>query len=408
MKRYYFDEDNRETSNYSTYWNGIINIHKENIQMNYDNLKIIKEIFKKKYNIQLEWIGIELNQIKITIHRNMKYYYYQFEKDIIGIIKNIQKSCKIKIESAIFEAWESKHNSDIYKYTIKKEEQKFKLIKKKLNIEKWNSKIKKDNMIDLQEKINELELYNDYITIVGNIYLDENNINSSNIQELNEYIKIKYQLEFKIYSSLNTINIFISERFDMNYDTFEKLLFNIVKYIESHYCVVKGGSFKIIKDEAYKYTLIKVDDSFNLKKIESSNVVCPYPTIWNGYLKNEKLKKNWLNKDKIKTINEVLADKYDIMFYLYYDDNTLYFSICTDTYYYYYQFEHDILKIIDSIEKILNIKFTNGKFEAFESRFNADMYTYNFYLEHMTLKFDKSCINMTNFETIKKQKNNKN
>ena len=128
MKRYYFDDENQNIVYYSTYWYGTINVN--NNQLNYSNLVHINNIFKTKYNIELEWLSIDENQIKLTIHRNMKYYYYQFEKEILSILKDIQRNCKFKIDNAIFDAWESKHDSNMYKYTIKKVNQVFKLIKK--------------------------------------------------------------------------------------------------------------------------------------------------------------------------------------------------------------------------------------------------------------------------------------
>ena len=118
MKRYYFDDENQNIVYYSTYWYGIINI--DNKQLNYSNLLHIKDIFETKYNIELEWLSIDENQIKLTIHRNMKYYYHQFEKDILSILKDIQRKCKFKIDNANFDACESKHDSNMYKYTINK------------------------------------------------------------------------------------------------------------------------------------------------------------------------------------------------------------------------------------------------------------------------------------------------
>lgn len=92
------------------------------------------------------------------------------------------------------------------------------------------------------------------------------------------------------------------------------------------------------------------------------------------------------------------------MFYLYYDENNIYFSICTDSYYYHNQFEHDILKIIHTIEDTLKVQFNSGHFEAWECRFNANFYNYDFSLENEKLKFEKTCINMNQFDTHKKQR----
>ena len=63
MKRYYFDDENQNIVDYSTYWYGTINVN--NKQLNYSNLVHIKDIFETKYNIELEWLSIDENQIKI-------------------------------------------------------------------------------------------------------------------------------------------------------------------------------------------------------------------------------------------------------------------------------------------------------------------------------------------------------
>ena len=404
MKRYYFDDENQNIVYYSTYWYGTINVN--NNQLNYSNLVHINNIFKTKYNIELEWLSIDENQIKLTIHRNMKYYYYQFEKEILSIVKDIQRNCKFKIDNAIFDAWESKHDSNMYKYTIKKVNQVFKLIKKELNIEKWKLKISSDSekIVNLENKLQELDLCGDYLTIVGNIYLQDNKIQLDDIRDINAYISEKYKISVKILLGLNVINIFFSEHFKLNSKGFEEFIFDIMKYIELKYCVINSGNFKFISHEAYKYLVFKENNSFHFHKMKTSTIIHPYPTIWKGYLRNKKMKKNWLNDKKIKKIDEILAEKYDIMFYLSFDEQYLYFSICTDMYYYHEQFDNDILNMIHDIENILSVQFMDGIFEAWECCYSSNFYKYNFYLDKDNLKYDKSCINMVNFDTHKKQK----
>jgi hypothetical protein len=402
MKRYYFDDENQNIVDYSTYWYGTINVN--NKQLNYSNLVHIKDIFETKYNIELEWLSIDENQIKLTIHRNMKYYYHQFEKDILSILKDIQRKCKFKIDNANFDACESKHDSNMYKYTIKKVNQVFKLIKKKLNIEKWNLKIFSEEIINLENRLQELDLCGDYLTIVGNIYLKDNNIQLNDICEITAYISKKHQISLKILLGLNAINIFFSDHSKIDSVGFEEFILDFMKYIELNYCVVNSSYFKFISNKSYKYIVFKEDDSFHFQKTNSSTIIHPYPTIWKGYLKNKKKKKNWLNDKKIKKIDEILAEKYDIMFYLYFDEQYLYFSICTDTYYYHEQFDNDILKMIHDIENILSVQFSDGSFEAWECRYDSNFYKYDFYLDKDHIKYDKSCINMINFDAYKKQK----
>lgn len=403
MKRYYFDDENKDTLSYSTYWYGEININ-ENIK--YDKLVYIKDIFKIEYNIELEWIVIDFNQIKLTIHRNIKYYYYQFQKDILGLIKKIQKKCKIKIENANFEAWESRPNSDCYRYLIRKIDNVFKLTKKKFNIEKWNIIKTNNHLMELDNQLQELELNDNYLTIIGNIYIHkQNKIHYSDIKKINEYVLKENGIVFKILLGIDVINIYMSEKRDMKSTDFEKMMHQFFIYLESEYNVFIDSCYcKLLSKEIYKYRINKKESSFHFHKIKSNNILFNFSTIWKGYFNVSKEKKDWISKEKIKEIDKLFAEKYDINFYIYYDEDNIFFSICPDSYYYVDQFDENILKMVIDIENILSVQIIKGCFEAWECRFNADFYKYNFSMNNKKLKFDKSCININNYESSKKQK----
>jgi len=147
-QKYYFDNTNIDT-NYSTIWYGflIYDISKNNIP--------ISENYYQKSNRILDDLLCELcdmnfcvniinNHIYISICQDSKYYYYQFEKDIKIVIKEIETKFDVTIESGEFNATECKYNGNQYKYTITKNKDKNIILKRRiLNWTTYDIKIKK-------------------------------------------------------------------------------------------------------------------------------------------------------------------------------------------------------------------------------------------------------------------------
>jgi len=133
-KRYYFDNTQID-ANYSTIWYGflIYDSSKNNISIteNYyqKSNSILDDLLCEICDVNF-YINIINNYIHISICQDCKYYYYQFEKDIKNVIKEIENKFNVTIESGEFNAVECKYNGNQYKYTITKNNQNI-ILKKK-------------------------------------------------------------------------------------------------------------------------------------------------------------------------------------------------------------------------------------------------------------------------------------
>ena len=163
-QKYYFDNTNIDT-NYSTIWYGflIYDNSKNNISIteNYyqKSNQILDDLLCEICNINF-YVNIINNYIHISVCQDFKYYYYQFEKDIKNVIREIENKFIVIIESGEFNAIECKYNSNQYKYTISKNKDKNIILKKKiLNWENYENKKRKINKIDeLAKNTNELSI----------------------------------------------------------------------------------------------------------------------------------------------------------------------------------------------------------------------------------------------------------
>lgn len=150
MKRYYFDEI--DENNYATLWNGFLEISNNN------NIKIsdmeVSDIMTEVCNINF-YIYVNDTKIFISLCQDSKYYFYQFEKDILNAIRKIENKFNISILNGEFNAVEIKHNGSQYKYSIlKNNDSKFELKKKILS---WQN-IKKKKIDDINDKLENLKI----------------------------------------------------------------------------------------------------------------------------------------------------------------------------------------------------------------------------------------------------------
>lgn len=152
-QKYYFDNTNIDT-NYSTIWYGflIYNSLKNNIpdsipiSENYyqKSNRILDDLLSELCNINF-YVNIINNHIYISICQDSKYYYYQFEKDIKIVIKEIEAKFGLTIESGEFNANECKYNGNQYKYTITKNKDKNVILKRRiLNWTNYDIKMQKN------------------------------------------------------------------------------------------------------------------------------------------------------------------------------------------------------------------------------------------------------------------------
>lgn len=152
-KKYYFDNTNIDT-NYSTIWYGflIYDSNKTPIQIseNYHQVsnRILDDLLSELCDNNF-YVNIINNHIHISLCQDSKYYYYQFEKDIKIVVKEIERIFHVTIESGEFNATECKYNGNQYKYTISKGKDNNVILKKRiLNWETHDTKKKRINKID--------------------------------------------------------------------------------------------------------------------------------------------------------------------------------------------------------------------------------------------------------------------
>ena len=158
-KRYYFDETCMDTV-YPTLWDGMLNCEECTIQISENYFQhsnrelddLITEICGRYIDI-----NIRDNTINFNITTDSSYYYYDFEKDIKKLIKEIEQKFNINIINGEFNATEVKYQGDKYKYTIIKNNDNSITLKKKLF--NWTSYEKKDDVLSrITKKIKNIKI----------------------------------------------------------------------------------------------------------------------------------------------------------------------------------------------------------------------------------------------------------
>jgi len=150
--KYYFDNTNLLTK-YGTLWDGFL------------TFDLIGQI-PSNANSQISDILVEIcdinfftnvidNNIYISLDTDSYFYYYDFEKTIKSALMEIEKKLGININYGEFNATEVKHYSNIYKYTISKNDDNSILLKKKtLNWDNYEEQKHKKKKKKIEEDIN--------------------------------------------------------------------------------------------------------------------------------------------------------------------------------------------------------------------------------------------------------------
>jgi len=128
---------------FKTIWKGTIK--SENIDENWikpDEIKKLEDICTNVAERNF-YVNLDENHIYLSLCQDSPYYYYEFEKNIIKLLKEIEKNFEIKIGEGDFYCWECRPMANAYKYVIFKKDTKFKIKKTVLNWEKYETKIKK-------------------------------------------------------------------------------------------------------------------------------------------------------------------------------------------------------------------------------------------------------------------------
>jgi hypothetical protein len=129
-----------------------------------------------------------------------------------------------------------------------------------------------------------------------------------------------------------------------------------------------------------------------------------YRTLWKGYLSYtgnlipiSELYSDYSNKE----LNEIIAEVYDINLYTNLEDNIIYLSSDCDSNFYYYDFEKNIKKLIEKLNKKFNIDIFSGEFKAHELRIDGDLFKYTINKLNNNITLKKKILNWDLIETKK-------
>ena len=128
---------------YTTIWKGILTSeHIDNNWIHPDKLTELEDLFVEIADRNFH-LHLDENHIYVSLCQDSPYYYYEFEKSIIKLLKAIEKKFNVKIGEGEYYCWECKPMANSYRYNIYKKDGKFKIKKTVLNWEKYDNKIKK-------------------------------------------------------------------------------------------------------------------------------------------------------------------------------------------------------------------------------------------------------------------------
>ena len=134
------------------------------------------------------------------------------------------------------------------------------------------------------------------------------------------------------------------------------------------------------------------------------NILGKYPTLWSGFLKNSNKDKNWITKDNLKSIDEIIVEICEQHLYTAIDEDHLYISMDSDDRYYYHEFEKNIFPLIKKLEDEFNINIEEGEFYAFEAKPFGNQYRYFISRTNKKINLKKNVLNWEVYDKLKKPK----
>ena len=143
--QYYWDDTKHINvlEKYSTIWKGTLkNENVDSLWISPDKLNQLEDLFTDVLDRNF-YIYLDENYIYVSLCQDSPYFYYEFEKNIIKLLKKIENKFEVTISEGEFYCWECRPMADSYRYIIYKKEKKFKMKKTVLNWEKYDNKIKK-------------------------------------------------------------------------------------------------------------------------------------------------------------------------------------------------------------------------------------------------------------------------
>lgn len=135
--KYYWDDISHINvlERYKTIWKGtLINT---NIDSNWLKPDEVKQFDDLLINIcdRNFYINVDENNIYLSLCQDSPYYYYEFEKNILKLLRSAEKKFNITINEGEFYCWECRPLANSYRYRIYKKDNKFKL---KKSVQNWS------------------------------------------------------------------------------------------------------------------------------------------------------------------------------------------------------------------------------------------------------------------------------
>ena len=147
-QHYYFEDPKYEellNKKYYTLWHGYLKGSKEKWFQEKD-YSSSSDIITDACDINFYRHYTE-DHLYLSLDSDERYFYYQFEKNIFKMIKDLEKNFDVFIEEAEFYANEIRHNGDQIRYTISRKKDnshKILLKKKVLNWKSFDAKVNKE------------------------------------------------------------------------------------------------------------------------------------------------------------------------------------------------------------------------------------------------------------------------
>lgn len=122
-----------------------------------------------------------------------------------------------------------------------------------------------------------------------------------------------------------------------------------------------------------------------------------YQTVWSGYLQIQE-SKPLIDESKKDELRDILIDTCEQNFYIKYDNNHICLSLDLDTYYFYYEFEKHIKKVVRQIEEKNNTYIDFGEFFGTECKNKGNQYKYTIKKKEDKIVLKKKILNWDTFE----------
>jgi hypothetical protein len=131
---------------------------------------------------------------------------------------------------------------------------------------------------------------------------------------------------------------------------------------------------------------------------DGTHVPDKFATLWNGYLESN-IDTSYIPINSESILGDITLDICKSNFYINVYENMIYISLCSDSRYYFSDFEKHIKKVIRAIQDKFKIKIHFGEFFGTEIKHMGNQYRYTITQnEESKITVTKKTLNWENFE----------